>query len=71
MRDANAQRVNSMVRPAALQQPLGPHVSHAETGGKFGHSIFATVIASTGFGECGIRKNTNLKSRRFAVQKFS
>jgi len=43
MRNANAQRANSMVRPGALQQPLGPHVSHAETGGKFGHSTFATA----------------------------
>jgi hypothetical protein len=71
MRNANAQRANSMVRPGALQQPLGPHVSHAETGGKFRHSTFATAVASIGFGECRIRKNTNLESRRFAVQKFS
>jgi hypothetical protein len=70
MRNANAQRVNIMVRRGALQQPLRPHVSHAEIGGKVGHSKFATAIASIGFGECRIRKNTNLKSRRFAVQKF-
>ena len=32
MRNANVQRNNSMVRVCALQQPSGPHVSHAETG---------------------------------------
>jgi hypothetical protein len=32
MRNANAQRENSMVRVNALQQPPAPHVSHAETG---------------------------------------
>ena len=30
MRNANAQRRNSMVRVSASQQPPGPHVSHAE-----------------------------------------
>jgi hypothetical protein len=34
MRNANAQRENTMVPPSALQQPPKPHVSHAETGGK-------------------------------------
>ena len=71
MRNTNAQRTNSMVRPGALQQPLGPHVSHAETGGKFGRSKFATAIASIAFGERAIRKNTNLKSGWFLVQTFS
>jgi hypothetical protein len=33
MRNANAQRRNIMVRAGALQQPPGPHVRHAETGG--------------------------------------
>jgi hypothetical protein len=33
MRNANAQRENSMVRVSALQQPPAPHVSHAEIGG--------------------------------------
>ena len=33
MRNANAQRKNSMVRVGALRQPFTPHVSHAETGG--------------------------------------
>jgi hypothetical protein len=33
MRNANAQRPSSMVRVSALQQPPGPHVSHAEIGG--------------------------------------
>jgi hypothetical protein len=33
MRNANAQRGNSMVRVSVLQQPPGPHVSHAEIGG--------------------------------------
>jgi hypothetical protein len=33
MRNAKAQRRNSMIRPGALQQPRGPHVSHAETRG--------------------------------------
>jgi len=33
MRNANAQGTNSMVRVSALQQPPGPHVSHAEIGG--------------------------------------
>jgi hypothetical protein len=71
MRNANAQRLNIMVRPAALQQPLRPHVSHAETGGKVGRSKFAAAIARTGFGEAAIRKNANLESGRFSVQKFS
>ena len=33
MRNANAQGQNIMSRVTALQQPSGPHVSHAETGG--------------------------------------
>jgi hypothetical protein len=33
MRNANAQRGNSMVRVRASQQPPGPHVSHAGIGG--------------------------------------
>jgi len=33
MRNAKAQCPKSMIRLGALQQPLGPHVSHAETGG--------------------------------------
>ena len=33
MRNANAQRRNTMIRVGALQQPSAPHVSHAETGG--------------------------------------
>ena len=33
MRNANAQRANIMIRVGALQQPLKPHVSHAEIGG--------------------------------------
>ena len=33
MRNANAQGACSMVRVSTLQQPPGPHVSHAEIGG--------------------------------------
>jgi len=33
MRNANAQRANTMIRVGALQQPPAPHVSHAEIGG--------------------------------------
>jgi hypothetical protein len=33
MRNANAQRVNTMIPVGALQQPPGKHVSHAEIGG--------------------------------------
>ncbi len=33
MRNANAQRRNTMVRVGALQQPSAPHVSHAEIAG--------------------------------------
>ena len=33
MRDAFAQRINTMIPIAALHQPPEPHVSHAETGG--------------------------------------
>src|ERR1700737_2642913 len=33
MRDANAQRANTMIPIGALHQPSEPHVSHAETGG--------------------------------------
>jgi hypothetical protein len=33
MRNANAQRVDIMIRVDALQQLPGPHVSHAEIGG--------------------------------------
>ena len=33
MRNANAQRANTMIRVGALRQPPKPHVSHAETGG--------------------------------------
>ena len=32
MRDATAQRVNTMIPIGALQQPSEPHVRHAETG---------------------------------------
>ncbi len=31
MRNANTQRENIMVRVSVLQQPPGPHVSHAES----------------------------------------
>jgi len=33
MRNANSQRLDSMIRVSALQQPLKSHVSHAEIGG--------------------------------------
>ncbi len=33
MRNANAQRDNTMIRVGALRQPPAPHVSHAESGG--------------------------------------
>src|SRR5712672_2763707 len=33
MRNANAQRRNTMIRVGALRQPPAPHVSHAESGG--------------------------------------
>jgi hypothetical protein len=33
MRNANAQRANTMIPSSALRQPLRPHVSHAEIGG--------------------------------------
>jgi hypothetical protein len=33
MRNAKAQREDIMIRVEALQQPPGPHVSHAEIGG--------------------------------------
>ena len=33
MRDANAQRVTTMIPIDAMQQPPEPHVRHAETGG--------------------------------------
>jgi hypothetical protein len=33
MRNANAQRTNSMIRVYTLHQPSTPHVSHAEIGG--------------------------------------
>jgi hypothetical protein len=33
MRDATAQCPNIMVPASAMQQPSGPHVSHAETEG--------------------------------------
>jgi hypothetical protein len=33
MRNANAQRMSTMIRVYALQQPPSPHVSHAEIGG--------------------------------------
>ena len=33
MRNANAQRKNTMGRVGAQRQPGGPHVSHAVTGG--------------------------------------
>ena len=32
MRDATAQRLNTMIPNDALQQPSEPHVSHAESG---------------------------------------
>src|ERR1700709_2338241 len=33
IRNANAQRLDTMIRVEALQQPQKPHVSHAEIGG--------------------------------------
>src|SRR5438876_12301881 len=33
MRDANTQRVHTMIRVRGLQQAVRPHVSHAETAG--------------------------------------
>ena len=41
MRNANAQRENSMVRVGALQQPPAPHVRHAEIGGSIPTPKFA------------------------------
>ena len=35
MRNANAQREDTMIRVSASQQPPKPHVSHAEIGGRF------------------------------------
>jgi hypothetical protein len=35
MRNANAQRKDTMIRVEALQQPQKPHVRHAEIGGCF------------------------------------
>jgi hypothetical protein len=34
MRNANAQRADTMIRVEGLQQPQKPHVSHAEIGGR-------------------------------------
>ena len=42
MRNANAQREDSMICVKALQQPPMPHVSHAEIGGSFRRAKFAT-----------------------------
>jgi hypothetical protein len=33
MRDANAQRMNTMIPVGALRKPSGSHVSHAESEG--------------------------------------
>lgn len=33
MRDANAQRTNTMIPVDALRKPSGSHVSHADSGG--------------------------------------
>ncbi len=33
MRDANAQRINTMIPVGALRKPSGSHVSHAESEG--------------------------------------
>jgi hypothetical protein len=49
MRNANSQRANIIVRLSVLQQPPGPHVSHAEIGGGDTHSETRT-IPSADFG---------------------
>jgi hypothetical protein len=40
MRDAAAQRVNTMIPISALHQPSEPHVRHAETGGPIRTAIY-------------------------------
>jgi len=45
MRNANAQRANTMVRVGALQQPPASHVSHAEIGGRWCPEFEARRIA--------------------------
>jgi hypothetical protein len=79
MRNANAQRPNSMVRVSALQQPPGPHVSHAEIGGrwcpnsKFGASCLANhgceIERKTKFPAC-FGSELLLKGRREGEENF-
>jgi hypothetical protein len=43
MRNANSQRASIIVPVCVLQQPPGPHVSHAEIGGGDTHSESSTI----------------------------
>ena len=43
MRNANSQRASIIVPVSVLQQPPGPHVSHAEIGGGDTHSESSTI----------------------------
>jgi hypothetical protein len=46
MRNANAQREDTMIRVSASQQPPKPHVSHAEIGGFSNGPEFTTASAA-------------------------
>jgi hypothetical protein len=59
MRNANAQCRNSMVRVGTLQQPPGPHVSHAEIGGSVPNPKFAASRLANHGCETNRKENQN------------
>jgi hypothetical protein len=44
MRNANAQRKDTMIRVAGLRQALTPHVSYAETAANRGPAVAASAL---------------------------
>ena len=46
MRDANAQRMSTMIPVGALRKPSGSHVSHADAGGYRMIVILPTAASS-------------------------
>ena len=66
MRNANSQRASIIVRLSILQQPPGPHVSHAEIGGCDTHSESSTIHL-----RALVSKEHESKIPRVLARKFS
>ena len=67
MRNANAQREDSMIRVSALQQLPKPHVSHAEIGGV---SKCSNAVADRAWSDGENKQYGMPVTARFPVRKF-